>query len=218
VIPVWEEVQSDNVAVLKDVMESRRYSEGSVELSYIRMPMTAESPPDYTDLSDLINVVIRTNSPNTPIVVNCQLGRGRSTLASVLLLLIQKWLKSSRIRSVSRARASTIILTDSQSGATGHASQTQTRPVSYQVINSRSMIYGRLNARMLNMDFKDLLRVMKQGNKVKSIVDETIDQCSQIYNLRDSIEEARVKAEKAIDEHQKKVYTAKGMMMPSFCF
>lgn len=81
VVPVWEEAHSDAVAVLKDVMASRRNSH-DVELIYGRIPITAERPPDFTDLTELINVTLR-SSNTTPIVVNCQLGRGRSTLASV---------------------------------------------------------------------------------------------------------------------------------------
>lgn len=81
VVPIWEEVTEDNVVVLKDVMATRQLTNG-VDLRYNRVPITAERPPDFADLSDLINVVIRA-STNTPIVVNCQLGRGRSTLASV---------------------------------------------------------------------------------------------------------------------------------------
>jgi protein-tyrosine phosphatase len=81
VVPVWEEVQPENVMVLKDVMSSRRESV-NVSLQYIRVPITAEKTPDYADLHDLIEVTLRT-SLTTPIVVNCQLGRGRSTLASV---------------------------------------------------------------------------------------------------------------------------------------
>ena len=67
--------------VLKDIMQSRQYL-NSVSLQYCRIPITAENPPDYSDLKDLIEVVLR-SPPNAPIVVNCQLGRGRSTLASV---------------------------------------------------------------------------------------------------------------------------------------
>ena len=67
--------------VLKDIMESRHCSD-NVSLQYCRIPITAEKPPDYADLKELIEVVLRI-PPNTPIVVNCQLGRGRSTLASV---------------------------------------------------------------------------------------------------------------------------------------
>jgi len=62
-------------------------------LQYNRIPITAENPPDFTDLSDMIGVVMQT-SANTPIVVNCQLGSGRSTMASILLVLIRQWLKS----------------------------------------------------------------------------------------------------------------------------
>ena len=86
VVPVWEEVTEENVLVLKDIMAARRDANG-VDLRYNRVPMTAEKPPDFADLSDLIDVVMRT-STNTPIVVNCQLGRGRSTLASVCMLVL----------------------------------------------------------------------------------------------------------------------------------
>lgn len=81
VVPIWEEVQPENVVVLKDIMASRPKHE-HFDVQYSRIPITAEKPPDYADLSELINLVLRT-SATTPIVVNCQLGRGRSTLASV---------------------------------------------------------------------------------------------------------------------------------------
>lgn len=45
---------------------------------------------------------------------------------------------------------------------------------------------------------------------MKSAVDDAIDQCSAVYNLRDSIEDARLKAEGATDEKEKRLYTAKG--------
>lgn len=82
VVPIWEEVTEDNVVVLKSVMAKRQSAANGVELQYNRVPITAERPPDFADLSDMIDVVLRA-STNTPIVVNCQLGRGRSTLASV---------------------------------------------------------------------------------------------------------------------------------------
>jgi len=67
-------------------------------LQYSRIPITAENPPDFTDLSDMIRVVMQT-STNTPIVVNCQLGSGRSTMASILLVLIRQWFKSHTVTS-----------------------------------------------------------------------------------------------------------------------
>ena len=80
-IPVWEEVDSENVSVLTDVMAQRRQIADNVELRYIRIPITAERPPDFSDLTELIDVAVR--NPNVPIVLNCQLGRGRSTMTSV---------------------------------------------------------------------------------------------------------------------------------------
>ncbi|KAG6870550.1 hypothetical protein C0992_013041, partial [Termitomyces sp. T32_za158] len=84
VIPIWEEVTEDNVLVMKDVMGARHCA-NNIELKYYRVPMTAERPPDFVDLNDLIEVVLST-STTTPLVVNCQLGRGRSTMASVGVL------------------------------------------------------------------------------------------------------------------------------------
>jgi len=74
---------SDNVEVLKDIMTSPNISEDGFELCYYRIPLTAERPPDFTDLSELMDVVVHFDSTNTPMVVNCQLGQGRSTLTSV---------------------------------------------------------------------------------------------------------------------------------------
>lgn len=82
VIPVWEEVQPEDVAVLKDIMASRQLGCG-IEVQYARIPITAERPPDMSDISELMELVVRTDFMNTAIVVNCQLGRGRSTLTSV---------------------------------------------------------------------------------------------------------------------------------------
>jgi hypothetical protein len=59
-------------------------------------------------------------------------------------------------------------------------------------------------------DSIDLLRVIRKGPAVKSAVDDAIDQCSTVYNLRNAIEEARLKAVEATDEKQKRLHTLKG--------
>ncbi|KAG9015211.1 hypothetical protein FRB94_004330 [Tulasnella sp. JGI-2019a] len=135
VIPVWEEVQPQNIAVLKEVMTRQTLPKG-ISLQYHRIPITSEKPPDFTDISDLMDVVLRTGpTEGVAIVVNCQLGRGRSTLTSIILLLIQKWLQgSSRDRSPSQprrqhSRRSTFTEMEPE------APQGQ-RKQSYQVINS----------------------------------------------------------------------------------
>lgn len=50
---------------------------------------------------------------------------------------------------------------------------------------------------------------------MKSTVDDAIDQCSAIYNLRDSIDILRMRGEEATDEAQKKMYAQKGTPMVS---
>lgn len=83
VVPVWEDVRPDAIEVMKDVMARRDSTNNGIRLVYKRIPITAEKPPDFSDLSELMDVVIRSHSSNTPIILNCQLGRGRSTMTSV---------------------------------------------------------------------------------------------------------------------------------------
>jgi hypothetical protein len=62
----------------------------------------------------------------------------------------------------------------------------------------------------------DLLRVIRKGPVVKAAVDDAIDQCAEVFNLRDSIEEARIRAEQAKDEREKKSFAQKGRFHPYF--
>ncbi|KAF9223711.1 hypothetical protein BS17DRAFT_802243 [Gyrodon lividus] len=193
VIPIWEEVQPENVAVLKDIMASRR-SDCGIEVQYARIPITSERPPDFTDISELMDLVVRTDSTNTAIVVNCQLGRGRSTLTSVLILLIQQWLKESRLL----AQASPRLLPRSPA-------------LSTSLSMSESFMEEPVNKRQSYQVVNNFLRIVRRGSEVKNAVDEGIDRCAIVINLRDSIEEERVKAEQASDEKQKRVHTSKGL-------
>lgn len=62
-----------------------------------------------------------------------------------------------------------------------------------------------MSSRIHTLTFNiDLLRVIRKGHRVKQAVDDAIDQCSEVFNLRDSIEEARARAEQATDEQQRR--------------
>ncbi|THU84968.1 hypothetical protein K435DRAFT_783557 [Dendrothele bispora CBS 962.96] len=174
-----------------------------VELIYDRIPITSERPPDFTDLQEMIDVVLRRSSSDTPIVVNCQLGRGRSTLASIILTLIRRWLETNRLKTPTTPKASrrplsmapvtpitpAVEYTDPHT----HVSQPQkTYRRSYQIINN-------------------LLRVIRTGLAVKDNVDAVIDQCAVVLNLRDSIEDSRVLAEQASDEKSKRAHAQKAL-------
>ncbi|KII85117.1 hypothetical protein PLICRDRAFT_45241 [Plicaturopsis crispa FD-325 SS-3] len=190
VIPVWEEVQGENVAILKDIMAERKDVGDNCELYYTRIPITSERPPDFSDLSELIDIVVRTDS-TTPIVVNCQLGRGRSTLTSIIITLIQQWLENSRA-TVNAPRTGRSLSMSTAHTFHGLTPERPPKRHSYQVINN-------------------LLRIIRKGNTVKNTVDEAIDKCAVVYNLRDSIEDARARAEQAPDEKQKRSYAQKGL-------
>ncbi|KAJ7168617.1 inositol hexakisphosphate-domain-containing protein [Mycena filopes] len=191
VIPVWEEIQNEvqDVVVLKDVMASYKVVDG-LELDYHRIPMTAEKPPDFSDLQDLIDVVLASSS-NTPIVVNCQLGRGRSTLASIILLLIQQWLQSRRLLTTPTTSWTKRTLSMMSLPPMDPVEPPRNRH-SYQIINS-------------------LLRVVRKGLAVKSTVDDAIDRADIVYNLRDAIEEARTRADQATDDKEKRKHAQKGL-------
>ncbi|KAJ7249237.1 inositol hexakisphosphate-domain-containing protein [Mycena haematopus] len=192
VIPVWEEIQNEleDVVVLKDVMASRKALDG-LELEYRRIPMTAEKPADFSDLQDLIDVVLA-SSNNTPIVVNCQLGRGRSTLASIILLLIRHWLESRRLPATPATPFNKRTLSMMSMPPMDPIEKPLRNRQSYQIINS-------------------LLRVVRKGLTVKSIVDDAIDRADIVYNLRDAIEEARTRADQATDDKEKRKHAQKGL-------
>ena len=60
----------------------------------------------------------------------------------------------------------------------------------------------------------DLLRVIRKGPAVKAAVDDAIDQCAEVLNLRDSIEEARIRAEQVTDEREKRAFAQRGPSRP----
>lgn len=52
---------------------------------------------------------------------------------------------------------------------------------------------------------------------MKNIVDDAIDQCAAVFNLRNSIEETRVKAEQAADYNEQKLHAQRGLSRQQHC-
>ena len=81
---------------------------------------------------------------------------------------------------------------------------------SYQVINSTPVI---LAAYVFNCLLRslDVLRVVRKGVAIKNEVDDAIDLCAGVLNLRDSIEASRAQCEQTTaDERQRKSFASKG--------
>ena len=51
VVPVWEEAQAKDVAVLREVMSSKLL-EFEAEVQFSRIPITSERTPDFSDISE----------------------------------------------------------------------------------------------------------------------------------------------------------------------
>ncbi|CAO1618211.1 unnamed protein product [Sympodiomycopsis kandeliae] len=190
VYPQWKEVQADDVATLQDVMASISSEltggvaislgsdtnvEVSGDLTFRRIPFTAERPPDFEDMGTLLQTVLRAHGSS--IINNCQLGRGRSTLASVIVLLISQWLQ--RHNSMFAAPAHSATLAEKPEDVATNSKPARSR-TSYHLISS-------------------LLRVIPHGVQVKDSVDDAIDRAGSVMNLRDSIEESRIAAEEIED-------------------
>ncbi|CAO3608947.1 unnamed protein product [Cunninghamella echinulata] len=189
VIPLWEDVNPDDVKTVREVMEmvaaditglnlndigedtadnensNDQQQKQQTCLEYRRLPVTAEKAPDWVDFDELRLLIGNSCSSNTSIVLNCQVGVGRSTMGTVMTTLVTKWLYN--IPSIN------------------NISTYQQNKNNYQIINS-------------------LLRVIKNGLETKHIVDTVIDKCGAIVNLRDMIDNVYIQAEEETDDEKRK--------------
>ncbi|KAK4685163.1 hypothetical protein P7C73_g4998, partial [Tremellales sp. Uapishka_1] len=186
VAPVWESVDRNQVESIRDVMEDLKNArDDGPALEFFRIPITSESSPDFHDISDIMDLCMSTDLENSAIILNDQLGRGRSSTAAVIVLLIQRWMRKSR-QEAQMPRTPKLRPMNKRSTADGGYRS------SWQIINS-------------------VLRVIRNGLDVKRVVDNVIDMSSTHFNVRDAIEDLRVKAEESTDHAQKTDYTAKAM-------
>lgn len=93
VAPVWEDVRPNEVQTVRQLMDKARNASAKVELEYRRLPLTAMSTLDFQDVQELFHLCLRNDLRHTVIILNDQLGRGRSTLASVFVKLSVGWIQ-----------------------------------------------------------------------------------------------------------------------------
>jgi hypothetical protein len=67
----------------------------SPRLTYVSI-IRAQTHRQFHDITELLELCIHNDLDNTAMVLNDQLGRGRSTNAAVIVLLIQRWLMKGR--------------------------------------------------------------------------------------------------------------------------
>ncbi|TPX51665.1 hypothetical protein SeMB42_g01840 [Synchytrium endobioticum] len=116
VVPIWEDCSAEHVLTLRQVIDELKQEGHSIE--YNRVPMTAETAPDQVDLDQLLQILTRKVSRTSAIVVNCQIGQGRSTVGTAVASLVMHWLNGTK-------------------PASYEVEQTSTKPrINYQIIHS----------------------------------------------------------------------------------
>ncbi|KAJ3024316.1 UNVERIFIED_CONTAM: hypothetical protein HDU68_008233 [Siphonaria sp. JEL0065] len=120
--PVWEECTSEYVLTVRDVVELLKNEGHPIE--YYRVPLTAERAPDAAEMDDLVRILSTIDLHNTAIVMNCQIGLGRSTVGTIVASLVLDWLKGLKSSD------------ELASNANSPKSYPTTKPLNYQVIHS----------------------------------------------------------------------------------
>ncbi|KAJ3335694.1 hypothetical protein HDU93_004652 [Gonapodya sp. JEL0774] len=166
----WEDVRDDDVLTPREVATRLQQEEGC-PISYYRVPVTAENPPEIGDFEMILRLIATSDLREVAFVLNCQVGLGRSTTGTVMASLVIHWLN----------------------GTKPVPSATQASHHSYPIIHS-------------------LLRVIRNGLEIKQVVDDAIDTCAQFVNLRDTINQWRVKAETETEAIPKRRAVRRGVI------
>lgn len=179
------------------------------KLAFRRIPITSERMPDATDMDDLLVNIFHARVGSSPIIVNDQLGRGRSTLTSIIVSMVSDWVdgadileEDASVPEITGGQAPRNPLPgrdDSATPSSGRGPRNRPptpadkrQPLQYRIINS-------------------LLRVLPHGMKVKHRVDAAIDRCSSILNLREAIEDDRFAAAETTDAGVRAARIASGI-------
>lgn len=112
--PVWETVEDgeEQIKTMREMMDAVGHAECGEAFRFIRVPITAEKFPEFSDrallpfvfpllrvltldhaVRDIIEVVTELDMDSSAILVNDQLGRGRTTRTLVIIKLLQDWLR-----------------------------------------------------------------------------------------------------------------------------
>ncbi|KAJ3193150.1 hypothetical protein HK101_005337 [Irineochytrium annulatum] len=95
-LPMWEDCQAENVLTVRDVIEVLR--QDGLVIDFHRVPVTAEQAPDDSDFDALVQILTHLDLSSTAIVLNCQVGVGRSTTGTIICSLVLDWIKGTLIK------------------------------------------------------------------------------------------------------------------------
>ena len=84
--PIWEE-KDYKISTMRQIFNS------IPNVDFFRIPITAGDAPEIEDFDVLVGIVSQYNIHSVSVVLNCQLGTGRSTIGMIIVSQIMGWLK-----------------------------------------------------------------------------------------------------------------------------
>lgn len=205
-IPTWEDVSPQDVLTTEEVFSSLRDEGYCVE--YCRAPLHVEETPGLASIDRVLSQLqkIVPNHQNYHVVFNCQTGARRSTMGLVVACLLAS---NCGVLDMAALRKQRQLLeqqkNEQQTGQPTFSRETSGAhppPLSGRRVKSIQNLDGAVpDAQVVNIndDARDagnfkgiltLIRCMKRGRRLKQEVDDIIDECGDVHNLRVSIGKA----------------------------
>lgn len=158
-------------------------------VKYVRIPVTDEQAPSAEDFDDLVHQLLGCNPDRTSFVMNCQMGRGRTTTACVIAYLVNIWknrLASGKLGEGRETSAMRSALQEAEAEAEVETEKIEEQQDGAQDVMLRNGFYPEIVA---------LGRLLEDWVDNKRMVDTIIDQCSHMQNLRVAILDFKQKSE-----------------------
>jgi protein-tyrosine phosphatase len=155
-------------------------------IDYVRVPVTDEQAPIPVVFDELLRLV--SNEAYTDFVFNCQMGRGRTTTGMIITMLFH------RIKANAKAITHGSLSRSSSTASSGPKEQgTALLPGnnhSSPVSRESQPLEASDNATFLRGEYRlivKLCQLLEFGRAAKHVVDECIDACNHMQNLREAI-------------------------------
>jgi protein-tyrosine phosphatase len=145
---------------------------------YARIPVTTEKSPEVKDFDELVHLMTRADNRFRKVIFNCQIGRGRSTTGTVIAFLIKYYIQG-LVHSPDQDADGAIALFQQQTPKSPPASparrSTRGGNTDETADHAPKTDFAITNA---------LVRLLKDGQRMKRLTDWAIDQCAATQNLR----------------------------------
>lgn len=181
--PVWQKVDvSEGSSDLMTPRDMYNYIRGlGYNVLDFRVPITDEQAPKTADYDKLMRLV-NTFDTDASVVVNCQMGRGRTTTGMIVVYAVRLW-QMNELKNVEYILA--------EAAKQGHRFKSKLRDVASRASPEElTFLRGEFKSTL------NLITVIIGGSTAKAIVDCVIDLCDSMQNIREAIYDLKLQCEK----------------------